>query len=159
MEGNGMTSAEPDTARSDLYTVRKRSIARLFEVMITEGRLDVADEIFAPGFSWPQFDLHGPEGVRTWVRAFRTTFPDVLDTVEEQVAEGDIVVTRVRVIGTQSGPFRGLPPSGRKADFTAIGIDRFDGDLVVERSAWFDMAELMRQLGHHTLHLPSTATP
>ena len=142
-----------------LIDARKRSIAQLFEVMITKGNLDVADEIFAPSFVWPQFNLHGPEGVRTWVRAFRTTFPDVLDTVEEQVAEGDIVVTRVRVIGTQAGPFRGLPPSGRRADFTAIGIDRFVDDLVVERSAWFDMADLMRQLGHRTLTLPIEAAP
>ena len=153
-----MTKPEP-VSSSNLIEARKRSIARLFEVMITKGDLGVADEIFAPDFTWPQFGLHGPDGARTWVRAFRTTFPDVLDSVEEQVAEGDIVVSRVRVIGTQTGPFRGLPPSGRRADFTAVGIDRFDGDLVVERSAWFDMADLMRQLGHTTLTVPPEAAP
>ena len=138
---------------------RKQRIALLFEEIITNNRLELADELFAENFYWPQFGLHGPEGVRSWVRAFRTAFPDISDLVQEQIAEGDVVVTRVECIGTQLGPFRGLPPSGRKATFTAIGIDRFDGEKVVERSAHFDIVDLMRQLGHEQLLVPSTNQP
>jgi predicted ester cyclase len=130
-----------------------------FEHVITLGRLDFADELFHEDFYWPQFDLRGPEGVRTWVRAFRTGFPDIKDMVQEQIAEGDVVVTRVRCEGTQLGPFRGLPPSGRPAVFTAVGIDRFRGDKVIERSAHFDMVDLVRQLGHGVLKVPPTTTP
>jgi len=138
---------------------RKKRIALLFEEIITNDRLELADELFAPDFYWPQFGLRGPDGVRDWVRAFRTAFPDISDLVQEQVAEGDVVVTRVECIGTQLGPFRGLPPSGRAAKFTAIGIDRFRGDKVVERSAHFDLADLMRQLGHETLVVPPIDKP
>ncbi|MEV7182532.1 ester cyclase [Kitasatospora sp. NPDC093679] len=138
---------------------RKQKIALLFENIITKGELDLADELFHEDFHWPQFGLHGPEGVRAWVRAFRTAFPDMDDTVQEQWAEGDTVITRVRCIGTQLGPFRGLPPSGRTADFTAIGIDRFEGDKVISRSAHFDIADLMRQLGHTTLEVPAVNNP
>lgn len=77
-----MTShAQPAT----LIEARKRSIRRLFEDIITHGQLELADEIFAEDFYWPQFDLRGPDGVRTWVKSFRATFPDVLDTVQEQI--------------------------------------------------------------------------
>ena len=138
---------------------RKQRAAILFEDIITNNRLELADEVFAPNFYWPQFDLTGPEGVREWVRAFRSAFPDMDDRVQEQIAEGDVVVTRVRCIGTQEGPFRGLPPSGKRADFTAIGIDRFEGDYIVERSAHFDIADLMRQLGHTDLHVPEVDRP
>jgi steroid delta-isomerase-like uncharacterized protein len=138
---------------------RKHRIALLFEEIITNGRLELADDLFAEDFYWPQFDLRGPEGVRTWVRAFRTAFPDISDLVQEQVAEGDVVVTRVECIGTQLGPFRGLPPSGKTATFTAIGIDRFDGEKVVERSAHFDIVDLMRQLGHDHLLVPPMNKP
>lgn len=138
---------------------RKQRAAILFEEIITNNRLELADEVFAPNFYWPQFDLTGPEGVREWVRAFRSAFPDMDDRVQEQIAEGDVVVTRVRCIGTQEGPFRGLPPSGKRADFTAIGIDRFEGDYIVERSAHFDIADLMRQLGHTDLHVPEVDRP
>ncbi|WNI17842.1 ester cyclase [Actinacidiphila sp. ITFR-21] len=139
--------------------VRKQRIALLFEEIITNNRLELADEIFAPDFYWPQFDLRGPEGVRTWVRAFRAAFPDMSDLVQEQTAEGDLVVTRVECVGTQLGPFRGLPPSGRKATFTAIGIDRFRGDQVIERAAHFDIVDLMRQLGHTDLHVEPVNKP
>ena len=144
---------------SDQLARRKQRAAILFEEIITNNRLELADEVFAPNFYWPQFDLTGPEGVREWVRAFRTAFPDMDDRVQEQIAEGDVVVTRVRCIGTQDGPFRGLPPSGKRADFTAIGIDRFEGDYIVERSAHFDIADLMRQLGHTVLQVPEVDRP
>jgi predicted ester cyclase len=139
--------------------IRKARIALLFEEIITNGRLHLADELFHEDFYWPQFDLSGPDGVRSWVRAFRTAFPDISDMVQEQVAEGDVVVTRVECIGTQLGPFRGLAPSGKKATFTAIGIDRFRGEKVIERSAHFDIADLMRQLGHETLVVPPANNP
>jgi predicted ester cyclase len=138
---------------------RKKRIALLFEEIITNGNLELADELFHDSFYWPQFDLKGPDGVREWVVAFRTAFPDISDLVQEQVAEGDTVVTRVECIGTQLGPFRGLPPSGRKATFTAIGIDRFEGEKVIERSAHFDIVDLMRQLGHGTLQVPEVPRP
>jgi steroid delta-isomerase-like uncharacterized protein len=145
--------------RGTSLEARKQRIALLFEEIITNGKLELADEIFAEDFYWPQFDLRGPEGVRTWVRAFRTAFPDISDKVQEQIAEGDVVVTRVECIGTQLGPFRGLPPSGKRATFTAVGIDRFRGEKVVERSAHFDIADLMRQLGHKTLEVPPVNRP
>ncbi len=139
--------------------VRKQRIALLFEEIITNGKLDLADELFAEDFYWPQFDLRGPDGVRSWVTAFRTAFPDISDLVQEQVAEGDVVVTRVECVGTQLGPFRGLPPSGKRATFTAIGIDRFRGEKIFERSAHFDIVDLMRQLGHQILEVPPINHP
>jgi len=138
---------------------RKQRIALLFEEIITNGRLELADDIFAADFYWPQFDLRGPDGVRAWVTAFREAFPDVSDMVQEQVAEGAVIVTRAEVIATQLGSFRGLPPSGKRATFAAIGIDRFRGEKVVERSAHFDIVDLMRQLGHETLVVPPVNRP
>lgn len=145
--------------QADLIVRRKERAAILFEEIITNNCLERADDVFAPDFYWPQFDLRGPEGVRKWVRAFRAAFPDMDDRVQEQTAEGDVVVTRVRCIGTQTGPFRGLPPSGNRADFTAIGIDRFRGDYIIERAAYFDLADLMRQLGHTELYVPEVDHP
>ncbi|MGH8885724.1 MAG: ester cyclase [Egibacteraceae bacterium] len=138
-----------------IIEAHKKLISQLFERIITKGELELADEIFAEDFHWPQYDLHGPDGVRTWVKHFRATFPDVDDRVVEQVAEGDVVVTRVKVSGTQLGPFLGMPPSGRYVEFNAVGVDRFRGDKVVERTALFDMLDLMRKLGHETFTVPA----
>jgi len=139
---------------------RKALIRQLFERIITNGELELADKIFAPDFHWPQFGLHGPEGVRTWVRHFRHAFPDVDDRVVEQIAEEDVVISRVRIRGTQLGPYLGTEPTGRTAEWTAVGIDRFRGGQVVERTAVFDVTHLMRQLGHQTMPiLPSSMLP
>lgn len=153
------SSSQTPTPPGSSTEARKERVAQLFERVISHGELELADEIFHEEFYWPQFDLRGPDGVRTWVKAFRTAFPDMDDRVQEQVAEGDVVVTRVLCEGTQLGPFRGLPPSGRRATFTAVGIDRFLGDKVIERSAHFDIIDLMRQLGHETLAVPAMARP
>jgi predicted ester cyclase len=153
------SSSQTPTLPGSSTKARKQRIAQLFERVITLGELGRTDEIFHEEFYWPQFDLRGPDGVRTWVNAFRTAFPDIDDRVQEQVAEGDVIVTRVLCEGTQLGPFRGLPPSGRRATFTAVGIDRFLGDKVIERSAHFDIVDLMRQLGHTTLTVPAVARP
>lgn len=136
---------------------RKRLVAKLFERIITRNELELADEVFAPDFHWPQFGLHGPDGVRAWVRNFRRAFPDVDDQVVEQVCEGEVVITRVRITGTQLGPYLGTPPSGRSAVWTAVGIDRFRGEQVIERTALFDVTDLMRQLGHDTLTINPSA--
>lgn len=143
----------------EVLEVRKKLVAQLFEEIITNNRLELADEIFHEDFYWPQFELHGPEGVRQWVRAFRSSFPDMIDMVQEQTAEGDLVVTRVECVGTHDGDFRGLPPTGRKVTFSAIGIDRFRGDKVIERTAHFDIVDLMRKLGHTELSVPPVNNP
>jgi predicted ester cyclase len=136
---------------------RKRLVRKLFERIITRGELELADEVFAPDFQWPQFDLCGPDGVRTWVRNFRHAFPDVDDQVAEQVCEGDVVFTRLHITGTQLGPYLGAPPSGQRAVWTAVGIDRFRGGQVVHRTALFDVTDLMRQLGHRVLQVNPSA--
>jgi len=129
----------------------KAVVRRLFEEIVSEGKVEVAEEIFAPDFLWPQFGLRGPEGAKQWANNFRAAFPDVHDTVEEQVAEGDVVVSRVTVRGTNSGEYYGMPPTGRYAEWPAVGIDRLRDGKIVERFAIFDPLDLMRKLGHDVL--------
>ena len=77
-----------------------KAIARrvLKEVFSGQGDLEVADELFAPNFvghdtASPE-DIRGPEGVKEFAGMYRNAFPDVQMSVEDQVAEGDMVVTR-----------------------------------------------------------------
>src|SRR5215212_4572152 len=81
------------------------------EVFSAQGDLDVADEIFAPNFvghdpASPE-DIRGPEGVKEFANMFRNAFPDVQLSVEAQVAEGDMVVTRWIASGTHQGRIDG----------------------------------------------------
>jgi predicted ester cyclase len=76
-------------------TLLRRSVEEIFSA---QGDLDVAEEIYAPDYVGhnpldPE-DVRGPEGAKEQARMYRSAFPDVRLSIEEQVAEGDRVVTR-----------------------------------------------------------------
>ncbi len=78
---------------------------------------------------------------------FRNAFPDLTCTVQEQVAEGEKVVSRWTVRGTHQGEFFGVAVTGNQVEFTGIQIDRFEGGKIVEEWAEFDLLGAMRQMG------------
>lgn len=84
----------------------------------------------------PDFLLH-PAGGREpidrdqflRVQDARTTaFPDVSHTFDEQIAEGDLVATRMTQRGTHSGEYMGIPATGRRTSLTGIAIHRVVGE-------------------------------
>ena len=78
---------------------------------------------------------------------YRTAFPDMRITIEDQVAEGDKVVTRWTASGTHQGDLMGIDPTGRRATVTGITIDRISGGKVEETWTNFDAMGMMQQLG------------
>jgi len=132
----------------------KALVARMFLEIVNLKAYEVADEIFAEDFHWPQFDLHGPEGAKAWARSFHAGWPDVQDRIELQIAQGDWVVSLVSVYGTQVNPWAGLAASGRTHAFQAIGFDRIRDGRIVERFALFDLAGVAQALGHDLVAQP-----
>ncbi len=125
----------------------KRLVSRMFTEIINDRAYGVADEIFAPDFFWPQFNLRGPDGVRQWMKQFHAAFPDVRDVIEMQVAEGDMVITLLTVYGTHQGNWLGWEPTGKRVSFPAIGMDRVADGKIVERSAVSNTIDFMRAVG------------
>ena len=74
-------------------------------------------------------------------------FPDLHGTLDDVQAEGDRVVTRVMVRGTQTGPLLGLPPTGKSASWTVIDVHRIADGKLVEQWGPSDQVGLMQQLG------------
>jgi predicted ester cyclase len=128
----------------------KALVRRLMEEDISGGNLDVADEIIAPDFydhTNPPGLERGIEGHKGIVRLFRTTFPDLEWRIEELIAEGDRVVARTTMHGTQLGGFFGLPPTGRRVTMTGVHIMRIADGKIAEHWGSNDDLGLMRQLG------------
>jgi len=90
----------------------------------------------------PSRELYKQFIVRT-----RAAFPDLHATIEDQIAEGDKVVTRWSVQGTHHGRFRGHNPTGKQMRVTGIVIDRIVGGKVVEGWMEMDTHDQMQQLG------------
>ncbi len=90
----------------------------------------------------------GIAGYEGFVTMVRTAFPDFHFELEDMVAERDRVVMRGALQGSNEGPFMGLPPTGRRASWTATHTYRLSGGKIVEHWGNVDIFGLMRQLGH-----------
>jgi predicted ester cyclase len=141
----------------DRSTEANKALVRLiFDEGFNQGNLAVIDEAVDPTYvghgRTAAADVHGPEGakqVTTWVR---DAFPDVHYTVEDQIAEGDKVVTRFTVRGTHQGEtwFDGVgltPPTGKRSTVTGIFICRIVDSKAVEGWLNTDGVGFLLQLG------------
>ena len=127
----------------------KALMRRVFEEVYNQGRLDAADDLAASDVVIHKGSqvIQGREGIKGYVSALRAAFPDLHITVEEQLAEGDRVVTRWTAHGTHLGEFQGLPPTGRQVRVTGTDIDRIVSGKAVECWTTMDELGLMQQLG------------
>jgi predicted ester cyclase len=127
----------------------KAIFRRYVEEVTNLGKLEIADEIFdhylahQPDGSVLQ---RGPQDVKRFQSEFRSAFPDIHATIEDQVAEGDKVVSRWRIRGTHEGEFRGTAPTGEEIEINGIGIFRFSPEgKVVESWDSYDQLGIIRQ--------------
>jgi steroid delta-isomerase-like uncharacterized protein len=111
---------------------------------------DSLDEVYTSDLVWhnPEGDIQGIEQAKQFVTMFKTAFPDMSATVEDVVAEGDKVVTRVTLRGTHQGEVEEFgPPTDRQVETQGITIHRIDGGKIVEEWNSWDNMSLMQQLG------------
>jgi predicted ester cyclase len=110
----------------------------------------VLDEFIAPNFlnhdPSPGFspDL---EGLKQAYNHFLAANPDGYHVVEDMIAEGDKVMTRLSAYGTQTGELFGIPPTGKQVSMTAIAIHRVANGKIVEHWSELDNLGMMQQLG------------
>ena len=124
------------------------------EEVINKGNLAVVDAMCPPGYVGhnPHHPLKdqpaGPEEVKEHVvRTLRTAFPDLQQSIEDMIAEGDKVVVRSTFRGTHQGPFAGIAPTGKRLSMTAIEIFRVKDGKLPEHWINADYLGAMQQLG------------
>src|SRR3954452_4558605 len=124
-----------------------KAIARRSWEVVNQANLDALDEVYATDFVGhePDEDIHGSEGVKQFVDVLLDASPDMLITVEDDIAEQDKVVTRWTAHATHQGEFQGIPPTGKQV--TGITIHRLDDGKIVEEWENPDLLGLMQQLG------------
>ena len=89
----------------------------------------------------------GMSGLKSLITGLRSAFPELQATVEEQIAEGDKVVTRVTIRGTQEGEFLGMPATGRSFTIPGVSIWEVRGNLLIQEWVSWDALGMMQQLG------------
>jgi predicted ester cyclase len=127
---------------------RKQLIRRFYDEAWSRGDFAVTDELFAGDYTAPlPGSPPGAEGERRHVAMIRAVLPDLKVTIDDLVGEGETVVARVSIHGTDRGGFLGRPPTGRRVTYWGVTFFRFTGDRISACWAGADMLGLMIQLG------------
>lgn len=118
------------------------------------GNLSQLYEVYAPNcINHQRHHIHndetlkGIDSLRELIQEFRGAFPDFYDIIEDQIAEGNKVVTRFTSQGTQRGEWMGIPPTNKKICLSGVIIDRIEDGKIVESWVNWDLQGLLDQLG------------
>jgi predicted ester cyclase len=117
---------------------QKPIVRRYFAEAFSRGNLAVIDEVAAAKLA---------AEMKRGIAGRRTAFADVVDNVQDQIAEGDRVATRFSGGGTHHGASHGVAPTGKAITWSGIAIDRFADGKIVERRVIVDVAGVLQQLG------------
>jgi predicted ester cyclase len=128
-----------------------KALIRRFFAELDEGNLDVVDELVAANFidhDPPPFPglASGRAGLKQAAEMFWNATPGH-HVIEDQIAEGDKVVTRLRGVGKHEGELAGIPASGNDLDVKAAAIYRIQNGKIVEHWSVVDTAANLQQLG------------
>ena len=129
---------------------RKRTMIRWSLEMWGGGNLALVEELASPDYVYraPGIEeVRGAKAFKELVTFYRTAFPDLSNTIEDQVAENDTVVTRGTTHGTHKAPLGNIPASGKRITVPWVMISRFDGEKIAEEWEVYDSLGLMRQIG------------
>jgi steroid delta-isomerase-like uncharacterized protein len=135
----------------EVVSEENKALARRWADIMTQGDLDLADEIYAPDYvdhdpTMPE-DVRGVEGAREFYSMYRSAFPDAEITIEDQLAEEDTVATRWTGRGTHQGDLMGVPPSGNRVEVIGVTISRIEGGKIVEEWDIYDALGMMQAIG------------
>lgn len=149
-----------------MSTTDPKDIVNLQFAMINEGRPDLAPQVFHPDMVIDRMGIQyavefllarraatvvggdAAEGFQNVGKALADAFPDnQLELVGPQIAEGDLVVTRVKFTGTHAGDFLGVPPTGKKIEFFEVLFMRIADDKIIHVWGIGDELSFLQQLG------------
>jgi predicted ester cyclase len=127
-------------------------VRRLFTDVINGRKVEVLDELLDPEVVDHQkvvlTEADGTGGAAEGVRMLLDAFPDLSAEVLSTVADGDMVVVRFCLVGTNTGAYRYLgQATGRRAAWEAIAMFRMDAGRVVEIWGCADRMGMLTQLG------------
>jgi steroid delta-isomerase-like uncharacterized protein len=139
----------------------KEKMRRFLEEAFGQGKTEVVDELLHSDFvcydpNSETGEIRGADTIKGEIEYFHSAVPDLTYTVEDQVADGDKVVSRWKASGTHQGEFFGVPGTGNHIEMTGINIDRFDeSGKLIEEWPEYDLLGAMKQIGA----IPEAAQP
>ncbi len=141
-----------------------KAIVRRFYAEVDKGNFGIIDELLSADYvdhSAPPYDgfPDGRDGVKRGFLMFQTATPGC-HVIEDQIAEGDKVVTRLRAVGRHEGDLPGAPRTGRELDVSATVVHRVRDGQLVEHWSNKDSLGFLQQIGYElVLRDPAITAP
>ena len=132
---------------------QNKALTRRSWEIVAKGSLesieDALKEVYADTIVMhePDEDVRGIEGLTQFVSMIRSALPNLRVTVEDDVAEGEKVVSRWRAQGTHQGELMGIAPTGNEVAITGLTIHRIEEGKIVEEWENWGALGLMQQIG------------
>lgn len=130
---------EPKQIASQWYEAFARHDAKLLEKILAPNWVDIPSPPAAPP---------GPEAAKAVMAMLVSAFPDFDITIEDLIQEGNKVVVRSTITGTQLQAFAGLPATGRSMKIQAVDIHEIENGKIVRTWHTEDWMTGLRELGH-----------
>jgi predicted ester cyclase len=128
-----------------------KALVRRFYEEIDKGNIAILDELVAEDYldhnpaPFPS-SVSGRERLKQEFKLFAAATPGY-HHIEDQIAEGDRVVTRLTSYGKHEGDLPGAPRTGNEMKMTSITIHRIAAGQLVEKWSEKDVISLLRQIG------------
>jgi steroid delta-isomerase-like uncharacterized protein len=141
-----LADASPRTSATE----KNKALARrVFAEILNKGKYEVFEEIYARGFvkHVEKRDYTLAQEIEA-AKAMRAQSSDLVMTIDQMIAEDDKVAILYTGRGTNTGPYRGMPPTGKKVVVSGATIYRFSNGKIAEEWTVYNEMEILRQLGY-----------
>jgi steroid delta-isomerase-like uncharacterized protein len=129
----------------------KTIVRRFYHEFFNKGNLRIVNELHTDDYQHHDPNAPDPggraEGYIKRNSVFLKAFPDRVLTIEDQVAGGDKVATRITMRATQTGDLPGIPATGRRVTIESMHICRISDGRIAEEWELFDALGMLTQLG------------
>lgn len=142
--------------RSEVVTEQNKRVMEQFVRFINTGDVKLGETIISPDvlFFAPTSPepMHGFKGYTDVLDMIRGAMPDVKWDVEEVIADGNKVMVRFTMSGTQTQPFMGMPATGKPIRVTAMNIYELKDGKIIREHGLPDLFSMLIQLGMIPVH-------
>ena len=133
-----------------LYEENKRLVRRYYEEIVNTGDISSIGNFIAPDYT----EVHegkryviGIKGAKDHILGVRQTYPDLHITIDQQIGEGEWVVSCITAKGTHKGTWLGIKPTGKPVVFTGVNVDRVVDGRIVEHGGAANMLGPLMEIG------------
>ena len=137
----------PDAPTPEVTAASAELVQQFVAAVWNRANPTAADELLHPAYVDHAYQPANRGGLEATLAQLNTSFPDHHHTIEATVAQGDLVVLRMRLRATHEGAFRGTPPTGNPVDVAVYRTFRVADSRIAEHWALLDTAALLRQIG------------